>query len=391
MPFVALAGIGVIGEALIALGILAAVVLIGYLVEKFGSYIPVIGGWLASKARDFLSWSVSQLSGTFNGALWALSNLVSIVVVVFTFPFANIQRFTSATAGAFWWLKYAALPNVLNIALTAVNQALWSAYAYTQQVRDTIYGVINSTQWTIYAWAQTQLSNVLSQAYAWAQAGYSYTLTMFYNSIAYIQQAIAPIEALVKTVLAIEAWDIADVRHYVDATESLIVGQIEHDLTALEHRLVALIESYVAAAEKDVLWAVDLIGVGSLTSVWPEIVSDVDGILGEIPQELIDIREQLARIPRAIPAGLLGALAALGALAVPLLRYLKDCGVPMCRDLHGLSDLLGALTEGATDAALLAMVVSAVHDPKGTANEMDAVFGPVARDAVDLVKNMIGV
>jgi len=391
MPFVALAGIGAVGEALVVLGIIAGVILIAWLISKFGSYIPLIGPWMAAQAVNFFTSAVSYLQSSLEGALWALTNVVSIVVITVTFPFAKIQEFTLATANGFWWVKHVWVPYYLQLAYGAINQALGLAYNYSLTLANNLIADILEVRQQLIDYT----AQALQLAYAYTSQAltlaYSNALTLYYGAIAYVDQRVSAILALTYAVYNTLYTDLANLRTQVYADIATVTTALGGSLAALEQRLVALIEQYAAAAEKDAITVVDLAAAGSLTALWPGLITDVDGILSEIPQELTDIRDELASIPRALPVGLVDALAGLGALSIPMLRYLKECGVPMCRDLHGLTDLLGGLSTVATDAALVGIIIEAVHDPSAAAREINDVAGPVVRGAERLIRDLIGV
>lgn len=391
MPFVALAGIGVIGEALIALGILAGVWLIAYLVGKFGSYIPVIGGWLATQTNSFLAWSLSQVSSAFQGALWALDNLVGVVVICVTWPFAKVQAFTTATTNALWWVKYVLVPSASNALVNLSIHYLQLAYSYAYSLYQAGVNFSNQVLAQAFSWATLLYWQAIGIITSVANTAYAYALALYNQSIAYANAVLHNAYAYALAVFYQLAGSIANLDATLRALLGIAVTSLESQIIAVEQKLTALIQAYVAAAEKDIITIVDGAAVVSLQDVWPNLITDVDGLLAEIPQELIDIRDQIASIPRAIPQSLLDALTGLGALAVPLLRYLKDCGVPMCRDLHGLSDLLGGLTDLAADAALLAFIVDMVSDPHHAAREVSDVVGPITRDAESLFKSLLGV
>lgn len=390
MPFVALAGIGAIGEALVIVGIIAGVLLLGYLVAKFGGYVPLIGSWLAVQAQNFFTWSVQQIQGTLEGTLWALTNLVSIVVIVVTWPFNQIRTFTVVTATALWWLKNVTIPNAIsatyswvaanlvyvqnyatslyNIAITALSQGLTAAYAFTVQA-------------LTLAYAYTSQALTLS---------YAYSLSLYYTlGAALTSLQVYVVSGLFSLALA-TSQQIATLQLTITSGLSNLALAFGQQLVALEQKLTALITQYAQAAEKDALSIVDVEATAALTAVWPGLISDVDGIIDAIPGELTDVLDDLRAIPRTVPIGLVDAFAGVGALSVPLLRYLKECGVPMCRDLHGLSDLLGGLASAGTDAALLALIIEAVRDPHAASREIQSVAGPVVRDAQGLFTSLLG-
>lgn len=391
MPIVALAGVGAIADAVLAVLVLLAFILLVWLVEKFGSYIPVIGAWLAAHAAAFLAWSVAQLSDAYQGAIWALFGVVTAIQVVICYPLGKVSDFTNATVNAAYWLRNVGLPRILSAAYAYTAASIQVGFQYTLTLYYRAIDFANQVLGAAYGYSlrlYNQMWTIVSQV---ANTAYNYALSLFYQAIAYEQAIALQLQTLLyNEVLQLSA-GIVLLRQWTLALVSNAVTTIEGDLVQLEQRLIAFLQAYVAAAEKDIITIVDGAAVVALQDVWPNLVTDVDALINAIPDELIDIRDEIASIPRAIPRDLVGALAALGTLAVPLLRYLKECGVPMCRDLHGLLDLLGGLQDAAMDAALLALVAEAVHDPHAAAREFNSVVGPIVRDAESLIKSLIGV
>jgi len=390
MPFVALAGIGVIGEALIVLGIIAGVLLIGYLIARFGGYVPLVGSWLAVQAQNFFTWSVQQLQGTFEGALWALTNLVSIVVITVTFPFNQILRFTTATANALWWLRYVQIPAVISATYSWVSANL----VYVQNYAVSLYNIAINALNVGLASAYALTVQALNLAYAYTSQAltlsYAYSLNLYYTLVVALTNLQSYVVTGLYSLALSTSQELINLQLTFTASLSNLALSFGQQLISLEQRLTALITQYVAAAEKDALNIVDVEATSALTAVWPGLISDVDGIIDAIPGELSDVLDDLRAIPRTVPIGLVDALAGVGALSVPLLRYLKECGVPMCRDLHGLSDILGGLLDAGTDAALLALIIEAVRDPHGASRDLQDVAGPVVRDAQSLFTGLLG-
>jgi len=155
--------------------------------------------------------------------------------------------------------------------------------------------------------------------------------------------------------------------------------------------LKAMILDLTAQAERDAITAVDVAAAGALAAIWPILVTDVDVLTHIIPQELTDIGDAVNAIPRLIPGDLTGALEGLGALALPLIRFMADCGIPSCVNLHGLSDLFGGLNNAIVDAALIALFVEAAADPHAAADTITTVIGPVAHAAAETTRSVIGV
>jgi hypothetical protein len=282
------------------------------------------------------------------------------------------------------------VPRALNMAYDFANRVAIAAYAYALSLYYQAIAYARSIELAAYMYALS----LYYQAIAYASAVLSIANAYAAELYASLRADIAALDAAVSARLAALATGtlaaLTDLRAFTVALVTGAVTTVEGDLAALDLRLTALIQQYAQATLKDALTITDQAAVVALTDIWPHLVTDVEGLINDIPQELIDIRDRLAAIPRAIPGDLVDALSALGVLAIPLLRYLRECGVPMCRDLHGLSDLFGDLNSVATDAALVGLFALMVADPHGAADIITGTLGPVAHGAASATRELIG-
>lgn len=391
MPWVAVAGLGGIADAIVALVVLLAIVAVAILVERFGSYIPYVGAWLATQATRFLRLVQAALAGTYKSMLWALQSVVNAIVVGITYPLGKALDGINATVSAVFWLRNIAIPRALYAAYDFANQVATAAYAYALSLYHDAITFAQRVATAAYSYALALYNQAIAYAYAIEMAAYAYSLALYYQAVGITEAAVAGVNARIDATIIFATAAIADTRAWVTALLGTAVTGLEADIANAEAKLTALIQQYAQAALKDAITAVDLTAVAGLADIWPTLVTDVDALLDAIPKELQDIRDEIASIPRAIPTGLLDALTALGVLAIPLLRYMRDCGVPMCRDLHGLGDLFNGLNNLATDAALLGLFVEAAHDPHAAADAILTVIGPVAHGAGTLTRDLVGV
>ena len=140
-----------------------------------------------------------------------------------------------------------------------------------------------------------------------------------------------------------------------------------------------------------VIQTVDVDTVAPLAAAWPGIIDDVTTLEGVIATDLPDIGAAIRAIPRAVPTDLTGALAIVGAISVPMLRYMRDCGIPNCRNLSSLGRELANLLDDLAGGAFLAMLIALAADPAGTARFLHDNVEPIAEDAIGAARNLIGV
>lgn len=391
MPFVAIAGLGAVADAIVAVVFLLAIVAVAYLIEKFGGYIPLIGGWMAAQAVRFLQLAQSALNNTYQAMLWALQTCVSAIVIGITYPLGKVLDAANATVTAVYWLRNVAIPRVLYAAYNYASQVAQAAYSYALSLYYQALQYAGQVLTAAYAYALALYNQAIGYASAVLAAGYAYALALYNQAITYAVAAVGAVNARIDALTLFTLTTFANMQTLFQALLGQAVTGLEADLATLDSKLTALIQQYAQAALKDAITAVDLTAAVSLADLWPNLITDVDALLHDIPQELIDIRDRLAALPRAIPGDLADALTALGVLAIPMLRFMRDCGVPMCRDLHGLGDLFNGLNTAVTDAALLGFFALAAHDPHAAAGVIIDVVGPVADGATTLTRDLIGV
>lgn len=391
MPIAALAGLGAVVDAILAVVVLLAIIGIAYLVERFGQYIPLIGGWLAAQAVKFMQAAQSGLAYFYKAELWALNTVVDAVVVGVTYPLGKVLDLANVSVNALYWLRNVYVPLWTNYAINFANQVATLAYGYAATLYNQAIQFADQVALAAYAYALALYNQAIAYASAVLQAGYGFTIAVRNELLSDLGSLEAGIGADLAALGTFVGAEFALAEQYAQGLVQAAVGALESEIATVEARLTALIQAYVAAAEKDVITMVDGAAVIALTDIWPELATDIDAILHDIPQELTDLRDELASIPRVIPAGLLEALAALGALSIPLLRYLRECGIPMCKNLHGLSDLFDDLLSAGTDLALLDLVATAAHSPRQAAALIMDTLAPIAHDAATLTRELIGV
>lgn len=391
MPIVAVAGLGAVADAIVAIIVILAIVAVAYLISKFGSYIPYIGGWLAAQTTKFLAWTRDQLYSVYDKMAWGLTATVNATVTIITFFPQKVLDAAGVLYYTLSWIKFTLVPRALSAAYDFASAVAVAAYGYALALYNQAVDFTRTVELAAYGYALSLYSQAIGFAQAVLSAAYAYTATLYSATLAQISALEAAVGADLAALSTFVGAEVLAAEQYAAGLVTAAVQALEADIAATEARLTALIQSYVAAAEKDVLTLVDGAAVVALTDVWPGLVTDVDGILAEIPQELTDIRDLLATIPRAIPGDLASALSALGVLAIPLLRYLRECGVPMCKNLHGLSDLFNDLLTVETDLALLGLFTTAARSPRRAAALIMGTIAPVVREASAVTRDLIGV
>lgn len=173
----------------------------------------------------------------------------------------------------------------------------------------------------------------------------------------------------------------------VDAALSYLAGRIDTVYGAA----VTAARGYALQAERDAIATVDTTAAAVAGTYWPDIVADADALAGELATDLPDLRALVDAIPRVRPLDLADALTGVGALDAVLTKYLRDCGVPNCRNLGKFGRDLQALFGLVEDGALFALLAALITDPGDTVRPLHDFLAPIAGGAVAAGRDLVGV
>ncbi len=213
---------------------------------------------------------------------------------------------------------------------------------------------------------------------------------------------------LLQTVNVMRAGVWAGIHAAEDAARQMVAGlaaQVAHELTALrawtvqrilgvEHDLnlaVRAVEADIARAEAAAVHTVEVDLVRPLEATWDGVAADVSALEATIATDFGDIGALLRSLDLSKLVDLLGVSGLSLVMSRILARYLRECGIPTCRNTAGwakeLQDLLGLIG----DAGLLGLFTSMILEPQATAHTVDELLGALARPFVGEIRQLVGV
>lgn len=356
------AELGLVVVAMFAILILAGLYLITQLFATAFRKIPVVGPPIAS-AFDFVTrWARGAMMATFHGLLWACGKIAHAVMAVLRNMYELQLSIVSDIVDAAEHTRFTVIPREItaarNFALNQANQAYYQARAYTNQE----ISKENSAIAAIRTWASGKLLDLQN------------TLVSLINATrkvldARITDAVNGLTAQIQALGKKEQQDIAKAEADIATAEKLAVQQAT---TTIEHW---------ANQGASAAWAGE----------WAAITAGVDLVVKTAGTDFQEIVQPLKVLVTAEPATMAEAQAAAAAFIPPVLRFLEECGLPACRDLGNLRNLLHTLQDALFAALLLAWVLQAILDPKGWARETYDAFGPLTTGGIDLIKTLGGV
>jgi hypothetical protein len=347
MPIVAVGAIGAVIAALLALLVLYG---INALARVVGNLAP--------------DWSIP-----------GLGNIRSHIIGAAQAALRGTAHFLDAAAGAAagWVLAPWHVIRVFMDKLVAAGTATWHMGVRLQHFAEHVYNVARA-----YAAAKfTESIHFAEHVYNVARA---YTVAKFTESIHFA-------EHVYNAAIAYAAAKALAVTHFAQHVYNVAHAEIANALAIAKHYADAIALSTATAVVG--IFSTDLGKVAA--AEWVKITDEIAALEGVLATDLPDIGALARAIPRAIPRELADVIA--GGLAVDALaiRYLRECGIPNCRNLGGfgrlLQDLIGVVETG----AILVLIEEAARHPEATARTMNELVGGPVRDAAHAVRELVGV
>lgn len=361
-----------------------------FLVNGF-SHLPIVGGWVG---RTLGGWLEDAGNAVMSGAQSTLLGAVHLFNALAGWVRHVLASTQAVLADALLTAEHIATVQIPRAYKTAVN---W-AHIFAVDVRNASFAWFQAAVRdadAARAWAAAAVTAAVRQLTALALAEYhsavSFAQARFAQAEADIGARFAQAEAYARGIVAAAAAVLSADIARAEATASALFRAAESDTAAALRTAEAFATARAAAAADDTWRAVQGAATAGLADVWPGIITDVEQLRGVIAGSWPDIRDAVDAIPRAVPADLAGVISAVGVLAIPMLRFMDECGLPNCRNLGGLGSFLKDLLGAAEGAALLGWLVLCVADPVAAAADTEAAGGPVAAATLGGLERLFGV
>lgn len=387
MPVVA-----VFAVALVALLILLAS---AYLVEWTSNLVP---NWHIPGLGNIRSTYKSLANGALAAVLNLMDDAVHALAVCITTPMGwvinwltNIIEFCEATANAVKWLVTTEIPATSRAIQAWVNGLITATKAYA-------VAYVLQTSRSIQSWATGITAAALTDAKAYT-LDTSRAIQSWVNGL--VAQAVATAEAFtLAQSRAIQAWvtgligGVQNDAAAASAAAAAAASAASKALSAATGATNAAVTDVAALAAKVpsiVEGLVDVPVAAAIDAVWGDLTDAVDGAIDVAGDLDTDITDALKDVTKAVPTDLVGVLAGVTSISIAATRFMRDCGIPNCKNLSGLGNFLEDLLDGASLAAMLAMLLEIVHDPEQAAQDAVNDLSGLLGDAQGLVSDLLSV
>lgn len=325
-----------------------------------------------------------------------LGNIRSAVLGAANSALRTVAGWLDSAVGnvAHWILAPWHIMNAIYAKLISVGHSIYHAILAARLLAHTIYKALLHFIAVEFATAIHLARYLYAQAIAFAHAVES---TLLHFIAARVDSLIHLIDVLHAAAIAYAASIYSTLLHFVgERVSSLenLIGVSVAGALAEAHALYEQALAYARAIAHTTATAVVGALVTDVTNAvhadWVKITDEVAALEGVIATDLPDIGALVRAIPRAIPTDLAEVITGALAIEIPMIRFLRECGVPNCKNLGGFGKALQDLFGLAEGVALIGLIEAMVHDPQGTANETVTVLDGALHDTVNTFRDLIG-
>lgn len=365
--------------------------LIKGLAALFPKDIPYIG--------SFIHNTLLAAGAAAGAALqWLMASVIRPVIQFVLGPvlamlnyLASLALFVRSMSGSWAWLIGSEIPHVISRLLAKIATVAANVRAYAlhlvRDLRADVHNLIDAARAYAARIAAAALATALDRIHGlradvrdWIDAARSFAAKEAAAALATAKTLIHTVRVdLTKAVATAEAAAVAGDRALTDLVTSTAASTLG---TAERYT-----DDAIAAVGAGIL-AVDLPGVPDLVD---GLIDDVGGLVGVLGTDLPQLGDLLKDLDLTVPLDIAGALTSGLVLERVLARYLRDCGVPNCRNLSGLGRFLEDLLGAVGLAALLAMLAEMISDPQSAAHATVDDLSGVLDGATGLARDLLGV
>lgn len=360
------------------------------ILSRFFSNVPLIGGWIASNIDTIVGDAIAGLTGW----LGILANPLHHWIQALYRP---LQSALDGTSNSFVAV-YNKLHQIVNTIIPGVVTNLTDligreALALTNLIGAEAVALTN----LIARVAASLTASIAAEATALTSliAAEAVNLTdLIGSAVSNLEASIARVVSWAQTEIATTA---ADLTGLIAAEATALTNLIGSTAVNLERSIaggLSTLEAWTAAqlvAVYDAVFSTLSRGFADvLGPLWGAIQRPAEQIREDIAAEYPDVAAQLQAIPGTVPLDVVGAIAALGAITIPLTTFVERCGLPMCKNLSGFANDFNILENLLVDGALFAFIAELARDPGAAATEIKDILQPITVEGTDAFKVIAG-
>lgn len=391
MPILAIPLLVAVLLAVMAVLIILALKPLSTLIKVVFAQVPLIGSWVGDHLSAAAESGVALLTGFLDAYVAPLARVLTYPIYVLQRLFDAITGALHAIAGTLAHVIKVTLPWMLGVLRADIRIAVDRLDAATHALIGSVKAFLLGEIAAAVAMVRADLEIVrvrLGHAIDVLRADTTAAVRAVERDIASTVTLARTLAAGALAAATALAWRLYhDAVAYVDATAASLRALIGAGVAQAEATAARLAADAEAAAIK----AVDVEAAAVAAVAWPVITDEINALEGILATDLPDIGAAVRAIPRDIPGDLAATLAGVGALSIPMIRFLRECGVPNCRNLGSLGRDLQALLGLVEDVAFIGLITELITDPSGAARDIESTLGALATDTINGARTVLGV
>lgn len=352
--------------------------------------LPVIGDRLVRAVESAGAWAESKMKAALLAQLHWASQLIRT-------PVASIKRhlnFLALTVGSLYHMGHTIVTVTIPHQVSALTRHMLHLYvaalAYTKMQATILFHRDDVLHLRAILYAATHIETLRRVVYAAIASAAHYAKT----EIAVANHRIDVLAAHTATVIRATE---TRLNLRMNQLYAAALAQVSSAVAALGHTVDQLYRQAIAHADQVAITAATA-ATGALehetatvlARAWPGLIDDVRGLEDVLGTDLAQIGSAVRSIDLTQTRSIAEGLAVSTAIGTAALRYMRDCGVPNCRNLGALGHVLhdiGLLIDG---DELISLITEFVHDPAGAAHTVIDETGAVINDLAGGFRHLIG-
>lgn len=367
MPVVAVGAIGAVVAALLALLVLYG---IAVLARSVGNLVP---NWHIPGLGNIRSFVIGAANSAIHALTGWLENAVGAAANFVLAPWHVMSQL------------YGKIVSLLN----SLYATLVNLYSYARHIYDLAAAYAHKLYDTAIGYALTLYHQSLAYAARLAGLGKVFAHGLYILALAAITEAYAAATAWATKLYGLALHASADAYSAATAYAAKLYDLASAESLRLYHQALRYAEAVAATSATAAVGvlATDIVHVGQVE--WVKIRDEVKALEGVLAADLPDIGAAVRAIDTDLPLDVAAVITGVLAIDIPVLRFLRECGVPNCKNLGKFGRDLTGLFGVVEGAALLAFLAAMIRDPHGAAAEtvdtLDGVFTATVHAFEDLV------
>jgi hypothetical protein len=353
-------------------------------------HIPLIGN-LRTKVGDGFDAAIDGITGALDGMIGAFGDIIHGIVRFSQYIWYLAAGWVSQAYHTVAWVVTTYVPretaklarSIESHAVTLghdISHALTSAEAYAERKVTALATTVAHNLAHAISKAESDIAAVKADVSGLLAHAESYAL-------AKAQAAEQAAKAAASAALSTTTKALDNELHKIESTTTSAIAKVEGDLTTVKNEVGLITSTTLPALVTDINGDIE----DALGDLGTTVAAGITGLEGVIGSDFADVKALLDQLADVNLGTIVGTSVATAAALGILTKLAEDCIVPQCRNLGGLSNILGDLAGILEAGTLLAFLAELATNPAGFTEDVISVGGPIADPIISGAGDLLNV